>query len=833
MAKADRNAVVRSSVTGENYKQALHWLREHGLTDGAVPDAGGSQQQLLEAALAFALARTPLGPLPQTLFGVAKASPAPASLTVWPAPGAEADVLVRLLPSRSTDRSLSGVPCLRWNPAGRYLRLAVPGLAAQVLLAASARDARAAQQLADAAGLLTVTDRPPAGEEESAWREMAAALHDEAPAWSRALRRPLLAAAHRTDMARQAPDWQVLAGDEEALRPRPLGPAAFRRTRVVHVRADRGGTGASTVSAQLAYGLTRAGWDIALVTDEWLLGEEARRAPAGEVWHTVDVPSGSGRLHAASSGPFGTDFQARAAEAARHGQMVILDIGSAPAGGLPDADLSIVVGRYAGREWTRTETIDRRPDAVQLYDRLDQFFDRQFFDRRRRRKNDALHRLLSALDSEFVAYTAARLDEVDEDEGDAEPYDRKDAEDVAEWWELFRDAPLHPQDVLPAEDSLPLDRWRQDLLDFIDDAARRRYPDVWEQARALWPEHNRHRNLQRLGTDGDTAGELARQLDAFLSSPDGAGPHAQPTGAAGAAERRTWYEGRLARWLGERFAAHLDHDAVLLAPSPQDRLLGLLDARFAPQIPDDVLTAKCAQDRWWDTAAAARSLDEYAAGLRGPADGEDLDRERIRFLRLIHAEGLRRYPGLWPQVSARWAAHHAEVTAAHRRPFEPAPHQMPGLRRAFADRLRQTDVTTVPGWEAVAGRWAAGERTDAERVPDFAHLVDRRYHPADPGAVADALVQRVRTAGLGADDVPAAVVVTFHRAGDTTAPAGAVGEALARRSVAGLRCVPQLRRLERSPFEPASWNDRQVRAVQEDLAALVTAALTEKDPKRH
>ncbi|MFK0142525.1 hypothetical protein [Streptomyces murinus] len=828
MAKADRNAVARSSVTGENYKQALHWLREHGLTDGAVPDAGDPQQQLLEAALAFALARTPLGALPQTLFGVAKASPAPASLTVWPAPGAEADVLARLLPSRSTEGSLSGVPRLRWSPAGRYLALAVPELAARVLLAARARDVRAAQKRAHAAGLHALTDRPSAGAEESAWREMAAALHDEAPAWSRALRRPLLAAAHRTDMARRAPDWQALAGDEEALRPRPLGPAAFRRTQVVHVRADHGGTGASTVSAQLAYGLARAGWNVALVTDEWLLHEETRRASADEVWHTVDVPSGSGRLQAASAGPFGTDFEARAAEAARHGQMVVLDIGSAPTRGLPDADLSIVVGRYAGREWTRTEIIDRRPEPVQVYDLLDQLFDR------RRREDDALHRLLSALDSEFVAYTAARLDDEDdeEDEGDAEPYDRQDAEDVAEWWELFRDAPLHPQDVLPAEDSLPLDRWRQDLLDFIDDEARRRYPDVWEQARALWPEHSRHRNLQRLGTDGDTAGELARQLDAFLSSPNGLGPHAQPTRAVGAAERRTWYEGRLARWLSERFTAHLDHDAVLLAPSPQDRLLGLLDARFTPQIPADVLSAQCARGRWWDAAAAARSLDGFDAGLRGPADaGEDLNRERVRFLRLVDPEGLRRYPDLWPQVSARWAAHHAEATAARRRPFAPTPHQMPGLRRAFADRLRQTDVTSIPGWETVAGRWAAGERTDAERVPDFARLLDRRYHPADPDAVADALVQRVRTAGLGTDDVPTAVVVTFHRAGDTTAPTGAVGEALARRGVAGLQCVPQLRRLERSPFEPASWNDRQVRAVQEDLAALATAALTEKDQK--
>ncbi|WP_217225992.1 hypothetical protein [Streptomyces anulatus] len=813
MAKTDRNAVMRSSITGENYKQALHWLREHGLTDGAVPDADNPQQQLLEAALAYALARTPLGPLPQTLFGITKASPSPASLTVWPAPGAEADVLARLLPSRSPGGTLDGVPGLRWSPAGRYLALTLPGLSARVLLAASARDAK---QLPDSAGLHVLTSQPPAGDEVAAWREMAAVLHDEAASWSRALRRPLLAAVHREGMPRHAPDWQALAGDEETLRPRPLSPAAFRRARVVHVRAVRSGAGASTVSAQLAYGLARAGWNVALVTDEWLLHEETRRAPAGEVWHTVDVPSGGGRLQAASAGQFGMDFETRAVEASQHGQLVILDIGSARTDALPDADLSIVVGRYAGQDWTRTEIIDRRPRPVRVYDQLDQLFGRH-----RRREDDPLRDLLSALDSEFVAYTAARLDDGGEEH--TEPYDRQDAEDVAEWWQLFRSAPLHPQDVLPAEDCVPLDRWRQDLLDFIDDEAGRRYPDVWERARAVWPKHSQNRNLQRLGTEGETAAELADRLSTFLVSQAAEGSGTEPVSAA---ERRTWSEGRLARWLDERFTTHLGHDAVLLAPSPLDRLLGLLDARFTPRIPDDTLKAESSQDRWWDALAAARSLDEFDADLDGTADsGENLNRERTRFLDLVGAEGLRRYTALWTRASELWAAHHAELTAARRRPFQPAPHLVPGLRQAFVEHLRRTDVTDVTGWESMVGRWVAGERTDAERLPEFADLVDRRYHPADADVVAEALVQHMLTARLLRNHVPTAVVVTFHRDWHTTTAVDEVGDALARRGVAGLRRVPQLRRLERPPFDPGSWNDRQVRAVQEDLAALVTTAL--------
>lgn len=821
MAKADRNATARSSVTGENYKQALHWLREHGLTDGAVPDAHDPRQQLLEAALlaALARARTPLGPVeaPQTLFGIAKASPAATALTVWPAPGLEAAVLARLLPGRSPDGTLHGVPALRWSVAGRHLALAVPDHAGRVLLSATARDARAAWQIAAEAGLDALAEQAVAGEEEAAWRERAAALHGEAPGWSRALRRPVLALAHHADMTRRAPTWEELAGDEEDLRPRPHGPDAFRNTRVVHVRAGRGGTGVSTVSVQAAYGLARSGVDVALVADAALLHHEVSRAPAGEVWRTVDVPAGSGHLRVASAGRFGEDLDARAAEGAQHGQVVVLDIGSGPARGLPGADLTLVVGRYAGREWIRTEVVDRRPSPVQTYDRLDQLFDGF------RANGDELHRLLSALDSEFVAYAAGRLD--DADDQDVDPYDPRDAEDVAQWWELFQNSPLHEEDVLPAEEYAPLAQWRTDLLEFIDAEARRRYPALWEQARSVWPEYNQRRNLQRLGTTGDTAAELAGRLTGFLSRLDEPG---RLPGPGDPGVRRAWYEGRLARWLEARFTAHLEHDAVLLAASDEDRLLGLLDARFLPQITAEVLETECAQDRWWDAHAAARALDPYDPVPRDSADDDDHDQEKSRFVRLVDTEGLRRYPGLWPQVRERWAEHHAELTGAHRRPFEPAPQDLPALRRAFTDRLRQAGCGSVPGWDEVAGRWSAGERSDAERVPAFAHLVDRLYHPAEPGVVADALAQEVHTLVTG----PAAVVVTFHRAGDTTPPVSAVGDALAARGVTGLATVPQLRRLERLPFEPASWNDSRVRVVQEDLAALVTGALKSAEADR-
>ncbi|MER8119173.1 hypothetical protein [Streptomyces sp. NPDC094031] len=130
MAKADRNTAARAAVTGENHAQALSWIRAHGLLHGLAPDAVSAEQQALEAALLFALAR-PVGslhplPLTESLFGIAKASPGPGDdLRLWPATGSEAEILLRLLPSRTSETvpTVNGVAGLRWARDGKYLAL--------------------------------------------------------------------------------------------------------------------------------------------------------------------------------------------------------------------------------------------------------------------------------------------------------------------------------------------------------------------------------------------------------------------------------------------------------------------------------------------------------------------------------------------------------------------------------------------------------------------------------------------------------------------------------------------------------------------------------------
>ncbi|OEV13749.1 hypothetical protein [Streptomyces nanshensis] len=834
MAKADRNTRLRSRITGENNNQARQWLREHGLTHGAVPDAEDPQQQVLEAALLIALARCtdPLAGLetPDTLFGIAKATPSAKFLTLWPAAGVEAEVLARLLPSRAPDGDIRGVPGLGWAAVGRYLHLSVPGHAGRVLVGATARDAGtrdidAAHELVAEAGLEWLADQATTPQEEAAWRNQIADLESAAPAWSRALRRPRLALAQRAEMARQAPSMDLLADDEDALQPRPHGPAAYRAPRVVHVRSHRGGNGSTVVSMQLACGLAGTGARVALVTDDAVVRQEAPGAPLGEDWHTVDLPSGSGQLQVASAGMLGDDMDQRAAEALQRGDLVILDLGRWRTRGLPKADLTLAVGRHVHWDWTSTDVIDRRPVHVQTYDRLDELFTA---DRGRPPAAGELEALLAALDSEFLAFALGRLYDADHGEEAAEDgadfYDPQDAEDVEEWWARFNRPRLNPEDILPAEDAAPLAQWRRELLEAIDAEGHRRYPGVWEEAREIWPEHNRRRNLQRLGTDGQALDDLVQRLDSFLARLPELDENPKPVSAD---ECRAWCQGRVFRWLDERFAAHLKHDAGHLPRSDADRLLSLLDARFLPDIPSEVLDREPAEDWWWDVAGAARWLDTFGPDPFGPDGDDDLPEERVRFLSAVDAEGLRRHPGTWPQVRECWAGHHAELTAKGRRPFEPAPEQLPALRRAFTTRLHDAGAAaSVPDWETVAQRWVAQERTDAERVEEFADLLEHHHRPADADHVAAALERDLHVLRLNAD-AAAAIVVNLFRADSATQSADAVSEALASRGIAGVCTVPQRRLLEprAGGFGPASWSDRRVRDVQHDLATLALRAL--------
>ncbi|MFC8944045.1 hypothetical protein [Streptomyces rochei] len=844
MAKADRNTAARAAVTGENHAQALSWIRAHGLLHGLAPDAEAAEQQALESALLFALAR-PVGPFhPLTpsgsLFGIAKASPGPGDeLRLWPATGFEAEVLARLLPSRTSDAvpTVTGVAGLRWGREGKYLALTRVGASEQVLLAAQPRDVREAGRLCAKVGLLPLWDQAGTAFEDTPRRVIDISLAESAPAWSRALRRPLLAREVASHWTSREPTLAELAGDASALMPRPHGPAP-RRPQIVHVRSTRGGTGCSTLSVQIAYGLTRAGRTVALVTDDAMLRHVAKdAADDAAVWHEPFAPAGGGQLLAASHGYYGEHLDVRAAEATSRGEIVVLDVGGRPPAelaDLPAADLTVLTDHYRARDWVRVDVIDRRPEQVRVCAALDERFARWW--RPSTEQADA-DQLRTALDREFFYYAMLRLEAPDE----VDVYDVDDAEDVEEWWDLGADgSPGHPDDVLPPEDGAPLDLWRHHFLDFITPEGQRRHPDSWDEVRDTWITHNRLRNLQRLSADGDPIEDLAVRASEFLAAV-ASEVDLQPR-AATVEEQETWRTAKLMRWLDAQFNAHLRHDAPYLPRSAAETVMAVLDARFLTYGPHHAegfaaLADAVTGDDWWDAAAAARSLDGAAFPLP-PGPDQDADvREQgwAAFLAAVENEGARRHGEVWSEVRARWVEHHRRLEQDERAPFAPAEEELSALRRQFAAALAPVTAAGVD-WDSVSGRWVAGVRSDAARVRDFDDLVERRQRPGTGEETASALLRGVRAQDFD-PQMPVVMIINMYRPMGGPEAVTETADALRSHGVVALCTVRQRKAFEEFLFAPSTWNDDQVRPVQEELGSVVSTALkdaqkTSTSPRR-
>ncbi|GGU39102.1 hypothetical protein [Streptomyces violascens] len=823
MAKADRNAVARAAVTGENHAQAASWIKAHGLLQGLVPDAASTEQQLLEASILFALTRTsgPFGPVTAagTLFGIAKASPGPSDeLRLWPATGYEAEVLARLLPSRTDEANstVTGVAGLRWVRNGKYLTLARGGAAAQVQLAAQPRDVREATRLCTEAGLLPLWDQDGTVFEDTPRRVIDVSLFETAPAWSRALRRPLLAQKAAAAWSSREPTFAELAGDESALMPRPHGPAS-RRPQIVHVRSTKGGTGCSTLSVQIAYGLTRTGRTVALVTDEAMLRHVAKdAADETAVWHEPFAPASGGRLMAAAHGYFGENLDARAAEATSRGDVVVLDVGNRPPAelaALPAADLTVLTDRYRGRDWVRADVVDTRPEQVRVFAALNEAFGQW---RDPSAEPADADRLRSALDREFFFYAMVRLEAPDE----VDVWDTDDAEDVEEWWDFGSHwGPGHPDDLLPPEDAAPLDSWRRHFLDFITPEGQRRHPEHWDAVRDSWITHNRMRNLQRLSADGATLDELTKRTSEFLSQT--AGQDLQPR-AASAEERQTWRTAMLTRWLDARFAAHLRLDAAYLPRPAAQTVMAVLDARFHTHGPHNTegfasLADAVTGDEWWDAPAAARSLE----GTDSLPPARDAD--RASFLTAVEAEGARRHGEVWPEVRDHWAEHHRRLEQNEQEPFAPDEAELTELRRQFIASLAPVTAAGVD-WDAITGQWLAGVRSDAARVHDFDDMIERRQRPATGEETAKSLLREVRALGLD-PQTPVAVIINMYRSVGEPEAVAETAAALRGHGVVGLCTVAQREAFEELLFAPSTWNDERVRPVQEELGAVVSSAL--------
>ncbi|MFE7135723.1 hypothetical protein ACFVIM_33220 [Streptomyces sp. NPDC057638] len=815
-SRSDRSVTARRDATGENHAQALNSIRTHGLRDGVVPDAADPGQQRLEAALLHTLAR-PRGPLPphdaaDLLFGIAKASPSPAALTLWAPPGTAAELLARLLPATTTDGTVTGVPTLRWTAhSPKHLALHTPHTPARVLLAATSRHARDAAGLLIAAGLHPLTATPGAGE-TAAWDALLAAVGEDAPGWSRALRRPALAQRLEPGLDRATPHPDAL--DSRALAPRPHGPAAPGNPapRVIRVVSEKGGTGCSWVSVLLAYGLVRAGHKVALLTEPHL--HPASEA-AGEVWRPAPVPPGDGRLLVAPRGEHGEDTGPRLVEAGSRADIVITDTphgNGRPGAGETAADLTVLVQRDRPALWRREEVTDRRPAHIRAFAWLDGRF--PGYPPAPGPAGEA-GALLNLLDYAFLHYALFRTDDSD---GPAEA-------DGDLWEELTWGGPGHAEDVLPPEGTAPLERWRAEFLTLLDPDGARHHPALWQRARAAWPAHNRRRNLQRLGTDGalDFA-ELNAALDRFTTTMD-AGADPRWTGL-GPERQAEWRTAQLTRWLDERFAAHLRLDTAHHPRTPEQTLLAVLDTRYIPYAQarlDDQDTGRTlppapgdpAADRWWDPVHAA-------APFSGPQPVTDTpDGWRDAFLAAADAAGTRRHGGLWQQVRATWPDHNKARAHGRLAPFEATPAERDRLRPAFVRAVREA---AGPAWDTAyarnADRWIRGERTEAESLERFDDLVERNWRAASPQEVADGLLDTVHRAPEG----PWMLVANLHRPTAEGADTREVATALHTRGPAGFATV-RSRAPRAGWFEAAVWTDPGFRTVQQDLADRVHAAL--------
>ncbi|MET9779162.1 hypothetical protein ABZ023_33785 [Streptomyces sp. NPDC006367] len=661
--------------------------------------------------------------------------------------------------------------------------------------------------------------------ERSTRRLIDISLAELAPAWSRALRRPLLAREVASHWASREPTLAELAGDESALMARPHGPVS-RRPQIVHVRSTKGGVGCSTLSVQIAYGLTRAGRTVALVTDDAMLRHVAKEAADdAAVWHEPFTPAGGGRLLAASHGYYGEHLDVRAAEATGRGDVVVLDVGGRPPAelaDLPAADLTVLTDYYRARDWVKVDVIDRRPEQIRVFAALDERFARWW--RPSTEQLDA-DRLRTALDREFFYYAMLRLSAPDE----VDVYDVADADDVEEWWDLGADgSPGHPDDVLPPEDGAPLDLWRRHFLDFITPEGQRRHPDSWDAVRDTWITHNRRRNLQRLSPDGDPIEDLAVQASEFLATVASEGD-LQPR-AATVEEQETWRTAKLTRWLDAQFNAHLRHDAPYLPRSAAETLKAVLDARFLNHGPHKAegfaaLADEVTGDDWWDATAAARSLDGGVFPFPpGPDNDADVREQRwAAFLAAVEDEGARRHGEVWSEVRAHWVEHHRRLERDKRAPFAPAEEELPELRRRFAAALAPITAAEVD-WGSVIGQWVAGVRSDVARVRDFDDRIERRQRPATGEETAAALLRGVRALGLD-PQMPVVVITNMYRPMGGPEAVAETAAALRGHGVVALCTVRQLKAFEGLLFAPSTWNDERVKLVQEELGAVLSSAL--------
>ncbi|MER0476996.1 hypothetical protein ABR737_01255 [Streptomyces sp. Edi2] len=531
MKASERQPVrLRTRYTGEPAAAARTFYRYHGQHFGLVPDASAHGQRILEASLLRTLAH-PHPTLPAlevagAAYGLTGVSPGVDSLVLWPAPEHLAELLARLLPTRTPDGEVIGVPGLRARPRptrpNDSLILARAGHRAYVELRWPSWmphrpkvELGRARDIAEAAGREPLWETDASSQDEQrAWARITAEIDaSDIELWSRALRRLGLAITSPPGWEHRPPRHEELEGPDPArIAPRARGPRAdgFRGVVAVTSSDGKGGRGCTTITyimaCVLAYSGTRVG---ILVPDDHfglpaLLGHRDRT----EQWQDIGDHLPNPRALRMATLPQDTKAAEQMIAAARNDyDVVIVDAGNAVQqrhlAAAADAVLALADGKT---QWYDTETIDHRPPKPRFWEWIDDEF-HDFLHR-----HDSVRRgLLAYLDVSFEAYVQSRAED-----GETAVYDASDTDDVERWWldydgdmrQIHRDDDAGSE--LPAEEESPhLRAWRADYIAFLSKEGAERYPDEWPEVAQMWAERNRQRNLAGLAPGMPSEDEVA------------------------------------------------------------------------------------------------------------------------------------------------------------------------------------------------------------------------------------------------------------------------------------------------------------------------------------
>ncbi|MFJ2217884.1 hypothetical protein ACIQVO_36285 [Streptomyces sp. NPDC101062] len=272
--------------------------------------------------------------------------------------------------------------------------------------------------------------------------------------------------------------------------------------------------------------------------------------------------------------------------------------------------------------------------------------------------------------------------------------------------------------------------------------------------------------------------------------------------------------------------------------SDEQELLTFLDVVFADWI---------LQRSWGDDASGpdwepdwgllpelaeleARDIEELPAEDEEP----DLDGWRTEFLAAVAAEGTRRHPHLWPQVSAAWPARNRHRNRAGLLATEPEAAEQEALCLELMEAVKAEAIARWGSglWREHRRQWVTARAANQPLLQPYEDLIERVDIPRPGPDVADLLLRPVH--GLPTDRL----MITLNRVRGDIEPQqlADVGHVLVERGARGAVFVPQLSELAVLPWNTAVLAEQggPQAAVGARLAVAVTDQLTvSKSSGRH